>query len=200
MGAEEFRSDEHAEWINEESEEDKCDGLNKELGEIEENLKRVEFDGMGGSMEDNHGTEGNGSLNPRNPLEVCNLQLHFGDLRLILGLNGNIVISRWRWFRRGKPTWKDFICIPTRFCRIVCVWTSMNAPFVVLVRLWKMTGKGDSLRGLGGFFGGFGQLPVFLFLVVKELSVGSNSGFIFELWASHYITIKFPTIPAFIVA
>ena len=44
MSAEEFWSDEHAEWIDEEGEEDGCDGLNEELGEIEENPKRAEFD------------------------------------------------------------------------------------------------------------------------------------------------------------
>ena len=85
MDAEEFRSDEHAEWINEESQEDGCSGLNKELGEMEENLKRVKFDGMEGGMEGNNGTEGNGSLNTRDSLKDRDFQLHYEDLGLILG-------------------------------------------------------------------------------------------------------------------
>ena len=200
MGAEEFWSDEHAKWINEEGEEDGCGGLNEELGEIEENLKRMEFGGMEGGMEDNDGTKSNGSLNTRNFFKVCNFELHYGDLGLILGLNGVIIISRWRWFGCGKPTWRGFIFVPAWFCRIVGVRTSMNDPFVVLVRLWNRSSKKDSLRGLGGIFGGFRRLPVFLFLVVEELLIGSNPGCILGLWASHYIPIKFSTIPAFIVA
>ena len=76
----------------------------------------------------------------------------------------------------------------------------MNDPFVVLMRLWKAPSERDRLRGLGGIFGGFRRLPVFLFLVVEELLIGSNPGCILGLWASHYIPIKFSTIPAFIVA
>ena len=56
------------------------------------------------------------------------------------------------------------------------MWTSMNDPFVVLMRLWKAPSERDRLRGLGGIFGGFGCLLVFLFLVVDELPVGSNPG------------------------
>ena len=57
----------------------------------------------------------------------------------------------------------------------------MDDPFVVLVGLWKAPRKRDSLRGLGSVFGGFGYLPIFLFLVVEKLPVGSNSGCIFGL-------------------
>ena len=89
MGAEEFWSGERAEWINEEGEEDGGGGLNEELGDIEENLKRTEFDGMEGD----DGMEGNGSLKTRNSSDVCDLQLNFGDLGLILGLDGVIIIS-----------------------------------------------------------------------------------------------------------
>ena len=96
MGAEEFWSDEHAKWINEEGKEDGCGGLNKELGEIEKNLKRMEFNGMVGGMEGDNDTKSNGSLNTRNSLKVCDFELHYGDLGFILGLNGVIIISRWR--------------------------------------------------------------------------------------------------------
>ena len=81
--AEEFRSDERAEWIDEEGEEDAGDGLNEESGDIEKSLKEMEFNGM----------EGHGSLNARKSDEVCNLQLHFGDLGIVLGLDGVIIIS-----------------------------------------------------------------------------------------------------------
>ena len=83
MGAEEFRSAECAECINEEGELDGGGGLNEELGDIEENPKGMEFNGM----------EGHGSLNARNSVEVCNLQLHFGDGGLLLGLDGMVIIS-----------------------------------------------------------------------------------------------------------
>ena len=86
------------------------------------------------------------------------------------------------------------------FGRIVDVWTPMDDPFVVLVGLWKAPSKRNSLRGLWDFFGGFGRLLVLLFLVVEELSVGSNPGCIYGLWARHYIAIKFSTISSFIVA
>ena len=155
---------------------------------------------MEGGMEGNDGTEGNGSLNTRKSLKVCNLQLHFGDLRHILSLNGVIIISRWRWFGCGKPTCRSYIFVPACFFRVVGAWMTMNDPFVILTRLWKAPSKRGSLRCLGGSFGEFGCLPVSLFLMVEELSVSSNPGCIPGLWASHYIAIKFTTIPAFIVA
>ena len=83
MDVEEFRSDERAEWINGEGEEDGSGGLNEELGDIEENLKGSEFNGV----------EDHRSLNARNLFEVCDLQLHFRDLGLILGLDGLVIIS-----------------------------------------------------------------------------------------------------------
>ena len=131
MGAEEFLSDEHAEWIDEEGEEYGCGGLNEELSEIEENLKRMEFDGMEGDND----TEGNGSLNTRNSLKVRDFQLHYRDLGLILGLDDVIIVSRWRGFGCGKPTWRGLILIPACFGRIVGVWTSIDDPFGVLVGL-----------------------------------------------------------------
>ena len=62
--------------IHEEGEEDGCGGLNEELGKIEESLKRMEFDGTEGGTEGNNDTEGNGSLNTKNSLKVCDFQLH----------------------------------------------------------------------------------------------------------------------------
>ena len=117
-----------------------------------------------------------------------------------MGLDGVIVVSRWWSFGCNKPTRKGFILIPPWFGRIVGVWMTMDDPLVALVGLWKAPCKRDSRRGLGSVFGGFERLPVFLFLVVEKLPVGSNSGCIFGLWASHYIAIKFATIRAFIVA
>ena len=56
------------------------------------------------------------------------------------------------------------------------MWTPVDDYFVVLMEFWKAPSKKNSLRGLGGVFVGFGSLPGLLFLVVGELSVGSNPG------------------------
>ena len=70
MGTEEVRGYGGAESINEERKEDGgCGALNKELSEVEEDLKGIEFNGM----------EGHGSVIADNPVEVRNFQLHFGD-------------------------------------------------------------------------------------------------------------------------
>ena len=76
----------------------------------------------------------------------------------------------------------------------------MNDSFVVLMGFWKAPSKWNSFRGLGGVFGSFSSVPVLLFLMVEELSVGNNPGCIFWFWACHVVAIKFSIVPAFIVA
>ena len=70
MGTEEVRGYGGAESINEERKEDGgCGALNKELSEVEEDLKGMRFYDM----------EGRGSVMANNSGEVCDFQLYFGD-------------------------------------------------------------------------------------------------------------------------
>ena len=71
IDAEEVNGDKGADWINEEGKTDRCSGLNEEFSEMEEDLKKVEFDGMAG----------HGSAIVEDPSEIGNVELHPGDGR-----------------------------------------------------------------------------------------------------------------------